>query len=76
MPHNIGPVDDYRKTLDSIDKMREKLANMGISNIHDDTKIHVIHIDDKYGNLIITKKMLEDLDHNIKVHSKKLEANT
>lgn len=70
MPSDAGPVDDYRKTLDSIDRMREKLANMGISNeTHDDTKIHVIHIDDKYGNLIITKKLLEDLDHNIKVHS-------
>jgi two-component system response regulator RpfG len=69
MPLKTGPVDDYREKLDSIDSMREKLANMGISNNHDDSKIHVIHIDDKYGNLIITKKMLEDLDPNLTVHS-------
>lgn len=70
MPSGTGPVDNYRKTLDSIDSMREKLANMGISRKeYDDNKIHIMHIDDRYGNLIITKKLLEDLDNAFQVHS-------
>lgn len=70
MPSGTGPVDDYRKTLDAIDSMREKLTNMGISRKeYDDTKIHIVHVDDRYGNLIITKKLLEDLEHSFQVHS-------
>ncbi len=70
MPNGQGPVDEYRKTLDSIDQMRERLQDMGISRKqYDDTRIQVIHVDDKYGNLIITKKLLEDLDNSLQVHS-------